>query len=160
MTQAESVSISIQLTTDPIGVSDVPVPFGSDADGAVNVFLGNTRNHHQGRGVLGLEYHCYEAMAAEELRRVAVAVAVEHGLGRVLVVHRLGQVGIGETSLVVAVASHHREQALLGTLALIDRLKRDVPIWKREFFADGTVGWVEGAAIVQSDSGAKGEATA
>lgn len=150
MPEATSAPIRVLLTLEPIGMSSVPTGFGSDADGAVNVFLGVTRNHHDGRSVLGLEYHCYQSMAQSQLEAVAAGVAAEFSLTRLFVIHRLGRVGIGEVSLVVAAAAHHRQQVLNGTLAFIDRLKRDVPIWKREYFADGQVGWVEGSGIVAS----------
>lgn len=150
MPESASYPIHVLLTRDPIGMSTVPAGFGSDADGAVNVFLGVTRNHHDGRAVLGLEYHCYQAMAQSQLEAVAAAVAKEFSLSQLFVIHRLGRVGIGEVSLVVAAAAHHRQQVLNATLAFIDRLKRDVPIWKREYFADGLVGWVEGSGIVAS----------
>jgi molybdopterin synthase catalytic subunit len=152
MSGSASGSVTVLLTHNAIGCDSVPGDFGAPEDGAVNVFLGVTRNHHDGRAVLGLEYHGYEDMAQSQLEHVANGVASEFGLTRLMVVHRLGKVGIGEVSLVVAAAAHHRQHVLNGTLAMIDRLKRDVPIWKREYFADGQVGWVEGANVVPSTS--------
>ncbi len=142
--------VTVRLTNDEIVADQALAEVSDPTCGALNLFLGVTRNHHEGRKVKGLEYYCYAEMAQDQLQAVARDVAERHGISRLLVIHRLGPVGIGETSLLVAAGSHHRHQALAGTLDLIDRLKKDVPIWKREWFEDGTVGWVEGAQIVPS----------
>jgi molybdopterin synthase catalytic subunit len=145
---AAAPTIHVTITEAPIDPAPLFALAAAPENGAVNVFLGVTRDHHDGRPVTGLEYHCYRDMALAELRRVSEAAAAAHGLTKLIVIHRVGVVAIGETSLAIAAGAHHRKQALLGTLDLIDALKRDVPIWKRESFADGSTGWVEGAAIL------------
>lgn len=114
------------------------------ADGAVVTFEGVTRNHSQGRRTLGLEYDCYEPMAIQVMARVGREIAAAHTIGRLGIVHRLGRVEIGETSVVIVATAAHREAAFAACREGIDRLKRLVPIWKKEYFEDGAV-WVEGA---------------
>ncbi len=111
--------------------------------GAVLVFFGVVRDVHEGRQVEKVEYSAYVAMAETELRDVAVEVAAKHGGPVVAVLHRLGTLGIGDTSLVVAVGSRHRGPAFAAGLEIIDELKKRVPIWKREI-GPGGVRWQDG----------------
>jgi molybdopterin synthase catalytic subunit len=113
------------------------------SDGAVVSFDGVVRNHSQGRPTLYLEYHCYEAMALREMARIGLEVVAGHAVGRLAVVHRLGRLEIGETSVAIAVAAPHRGPAFEAARAMIDRLKKSVPIWKKEYFVDGAA-WVAG----------------
>lgn len=139
--------IRVYIGPDVISDSGLLAEVARDDNGALNLFLGVTRDHHDGRAVSGLEYHCYLPMALAQLEKLCAEVAASHQLTGLVVLHRIGPVAIGEVSLAIAAGAHHRRQALLGTLELIDRLKADVPIWKRESFTDGTIGWVEGADI-------------
>lgn len=111
--------------------------------GAVNLFLGVVRNHHQGRTVSALEYEAYESMALKQLERTGVEVAERFALSELVVVHRLGALVPGDVSLLVGVSSHHRRESLAATALFIDLLKRDVPIWKKETFTGGEVQWVD-----------------
>ncbi|MBP3193310.1 molybdenum cofactor biosynthesis protein MoaE [Natronogracilivirga saccharolytica] len=110
--------------------------------GAVNIFTGMTRNHEKGRQVQTLYYDCYEEMALNVLSSLAAETCNRHNAGMIVVFHRTGEVPVGECSLVVAVSSPHRKQALDATAELIDRLKEEVPVWKKETFAD-EVKWKE-----------------
>ena len=112
-------------------------------DGAVVVFEGIVRNHSGGRRTLFLEYECYEAMAIRVMAEMGRAVAARHGVSRVGIVHRLGRLEIGEASVVIVAASPHRQAAFEAALEAINRLKKEVPIWKKEHFEDGSA-WVEG----------------
>lgn len=112
-------------------------------DGAVVEFHGVTRNNTRGRQTRYLDYECYEPLALKEMARLAREIAAEKPIGRIAIVHRLGRLLIGETSVVIAVTSPHRRIAFEAALEAIDRLKKTVPIWKKEYFADGEV-WVEG----------------
>ena len=109
-----------------------------DDCGAVNLFLGVTRNHEKGDEVVTLYYDCYEEMAIEEMKKLAKAIHSEHEIGRIALLHKTGEVPVGDTSMIVAISSAHRQQAVDATLELIRRLKEDVPIWKKETFRDGT----------------------
>ncbi len=110
--------------------------------GAVNLFTGITRNHEKGREVLTLYYDCYEDMALSELSSIANAIQKRHQVGNIAIFHRTGEVPVGSCSLIVAISSAHREDALSATRELIDTLKKEVPIWKKETFSDD-VKWKE-----------------
>lgn len=112
-------------------------------DGAVVDFEGVVRNNTKGRATRFLEYECYEAMALKVMADIGEAIAAGHAIGRIALVHRLGRLEIGETSVAVVVTAPHRRPAFDAALEGINRLKQRVPIWKKEFFADGEV-WVEG----------------
>ena len=112
-------------------------------DGAVVAFEGVVRNNSKGRPTRFLDYECYETMAIKVMADVAREIAAMPGVGRVALVHRLGRMEIGEASVVVVVTAPHRRPAFDAALEGINRLKRLVPIWKKEYFADGEV-WVEG----------------
>ena len=112
-------------------------------DGAVVVFEGVVRNNTKGRATTHLEYECYEAMAKEQMTRIGHEIAAQFAIGQIGMVHRLGRLEIGEASVVVVATAPHRKPAFEAALEGINRLKREVPIWKKEFFADGAV-WVDG----------------
>jgi molybdopterin synthase catalytic subunit len=112
-------------------------------DGAVVVFDGVVRNNTKGRATTHLEYECYEQMALPQMARIGREIAAQFAIGRIGMVHRLGRLEIGEASVVVVATAPHRKPAFDAALEGINRLKREVPIWKKEFFADGAV-WVDG----------------
>jgi molybdopterin converting factor subunit 1 len=112
-------------------------------DGAAVVFEGVVRNNTRGRGTLYLEYEGYEEMALQEMERLCDRALQQFSLRDVRIVHRLGHLGIGETSVLIVVASARRAAAFDGSRWLIDTLKRTVPIWKKEYFEDGAV-WADG----------------
>jgi len=115
----------------------------SPSDGALCLFAGAVRNHNAGRDVLYLEYEAYEEMALPLMDEIAEEVLRRWPIGDVRIVHRLGRMEIGEVSVAIAVASPHRKEAFEACRFAIDTLKSRVPIWKKEFFADGAV-WVDG----------------
>jgi MoaE-MoaD fusion protein len=133
----------VALTRDPIDPRSLEDRVRRPADGAVVVFEGVVRNNTRGRATAFLEYECYEAMALPVMAAIARELAAEFAIGRVAMVHRLGRMDIGEASVVIAVSAPHRRPAFEAALEAINRLKRTVPIWKKEHFADGEV-WVEG----------------
>ena len=112
-------------------------------DGAVITFEGVVRNNTKGRRTLYLDYECYEPMAIKMMAEIGRDIAAAYAIGRIAMVHRLGRMEIGETSVAVIVTAPHRKAAFDAALEGINRLKRLVPIWKKEYFADGEV-WVEG----------------
>ncbi len=112
-------------------------------DGAVLAFEGVVRNQTRGRKTMYLEYEAYEEMALAQLEKLAVEALEKFKTRDVAIVHRLGRLEIGETSVLIAVASAHRAAAFEACRWLIDTLKRTVPIWKKEFFEDGAV-WADG----------------
>ena len=112
-------------------------------DGAVVVFDGVVRDNTRGRRTLYLEYEAYEAMALAQMEQLAREAAAQHAIDRVAIVHRLGRLEIGESSIVIVVTSAHRGPAFDACRWLIDTLKRTVPVWKKEHFVDGAV-WTDG----------------
>ncbi len=114
---------------------------GSDADGAIVVFHGVTRDHNEGRRVLHLEYEAYSPMAEREMLSIIDEMRRRWDIGKVAVCHRTGRVDIGEISMVLAVSAAHRRPAFESALYFIDRLKEVVPIWKKEYFEGGEI-WI------------------
>ncbi|HEY6988565.1 MAG TPA: molybdenum cofactor biosynthesis protein MoaE [Bryobacteraceae bacterium] len=112
-------------------------------DGAVVVFEGVVRNNSQGRATMYLEYECYEEMARAQMEQIGREIAGQFAIGRIGMVHRLGRLEIGEASVAVVATAPHRKPAFDAAFEGINRLKREVPIWKKEYFADGAV-WVDG----------------
>lgn len=131
------------LTRAPIEFADVRRRLLRGEDGALVDFEGVVRNNTKGRATLYLDYECYEPMAIQVMEQIGVGIAGAQAIGRIAMVHRLGRMEIGETSVVVAVTAPHRRPAFEAALEGINRLKRLVPIWKKEHFADGEV-WVDG----------------
>lgn len=113
------------------------------SEGAVVTFEGTVRNNTKGRPTLCLDYECYESMALKTMARIGAEIAAAWPIGRIAMVHRLGRMLIGETSVAVIVTAPHRRPAFEAALEGINRLKKTVPIWKKEHFVDGEV-WVEG----------------
>jgi len=131
------------LTREPIDAAAVARQLLRGEDGAFVNFEGVVRNNTKGRATKFLDYECYEAMAIKTMADLGREIAGTHAIGRIAMVHRLGRMEIGETSVAVIVTAPHRKPAFDAALEGINRLKRTVPIWKKEHFADGEV-WVEG----------------
>lgn len=131
------------LTREMIDTGELRVRLLRGEDGALVVFEGTVRNNTRGRRTLHLEYECYEEMALRVLAEMGRQIARSHPIGRIGIIHRLGRLHIGETSVAVAVSAPHRQPAFQAALEGINRLKRLVPIWKKEHFLDGE-SWAEG----------------
>jgi molybdopterin synthase catalytic subunit len=131
------------LVRHPIDTGAVIARLLTGAEGAVVTFEGTARNHTKGRPTRCLDYECYESMALKTMARIGLEIVGAHPVERVAMVHRLGRLLIGETSVAVIVTAPHRLAAFEAALEGIDRLKKVVPIWKKEHFVDGEV-WVKG----------------
>lgn len=131
------------LTRDPVSCRELTADLLRGEDGAVVNFEGVVRNNTKGRRTKFLDYECYEAMAIKVMADLGRDIAQNHAIGRLAMVHRLGRMEIGETSVAIVVTAPHRRPAFEAALEGINRLKRTVPIWKKEYFEDGEV-WVEG----------------
>ena len=134
----------VRLQAGAIALEQLSEEARSDADGAVVLFVGTVRNHNKGRKVLYLEYEAYPEMAVAEMQRIEQEALTRFAVSSVVLVHRTGRLEIGEASVVAAVASAHRADALDACRFVIDTLKARVPIWKKEVFEGGEV-WIEGA---------------
>ena len=115
--------------------------------GAIATFLGTTRDHHDGRRVLRLAYEAYPAMALPALERIEREAVTQFEIASCAITHRLGEVPVSEASVVVVVAAKHRAAAFDACRWAMDELKRSVPIWKKEHFAEGDASWVEGTPL-------------
>jgi len=131
------------LTRQPIDTQSLGRQILRGEDGALVNFEGVVRNNTRGRATQFLDYECYEGMAVKMMAEIGRELARSYPIGRIAMVHRLGRMQIGETSVAVIVTAPHRKPAFEAALEGINRLKRIVPIWKKEHFADGEV-WVEG----------------
>jgi len=140
---ADSSAGEIRLTRDVIDAAQLVAAARHGTDGAVVVFDGIVRNNSRGRQTLHLDYESYEEMALKQMNELAAQARERFGVRHVTIVHRLGRITVGETSVLIVVASAHRAQAYEASRWLIDTLKRTVPIWKKETFVDGAV-WADG----------------
>lgn len=129
------------ITHEPIRLED----FVSSPDascGASAFFVGRVRNHHAGRKVEKLFYDCYVPMAEKEIRRIVEAVKNETGVSEIRVLHRTAWLEIGEIAVAIEAHSAHRDEAFKACRSVIELIKRDVPIWKKEIYADGEQSWI------------------
>ncbi|MGB9068824.1 MAG: MoaD family protein [Candidatus Acidiferrales bacterium] len=159
MTAAQSTTAEgdvIQLVREPIRAQELLDALKAPEDGALVVFDGFVRNNFQGGKTLYLDYEAYEPMAYAKMREIGAEIHEKFSVHRVVIVHRLGRLEIGETSVWIAVSAAHRGAAFDACRYAIDTLKRAVPIWKKEFFAGGAV-WAEGELPSQEAISGPGE---
>ena len=133
----------IEIIDAPIAADAIVSGMKAGGDGAVCVFDGIVRDNTRGRRTLHLDYEAYREMALDQMTALAADAVAEFGVRDVAMVHRLGRLVVGETSVLIVVASAHRGAAFDACRWLIDTLKKTVPIWKKETFADGAV-WADG----------------
>ena len=133
----------IQIVDAPIDAEAIVAAIKAGSDGAVCVFDGIVRDNTRGRQTLHLDYEAYRDMALAQMNKLAKEAVETFGVRDIALVHRLGRLTIGETSVLIVVASAHRAAAFDACRWLIDTLKKTVPIWKKETFADGAV-WADG----------------
>jgi molybdopterin synthase catalytic subunit len=141
----------VYLTHEPLELGPLLASVQSPERGGVACFLGTVRNHHQGREVLGLEYSAYGPMVEAECGRI-VAEAEARWQVAMALRHRVGRLQVGDAAVIVVAASAHRDEAFVACRHVIEELKRRVPIWKREVYADGSVEWVGSGAAGQRGS--------
>jgi molybdopterin synthase catalytic subunit len=139
---ASSTDITL-LVHNPIDRDTLGAYVRGDGDGAIVIFDGFVRDHSKNRRTLYLEYEAYEHMALAKIQEIAAHLHIQFPIHRVAMVHRLGRLEIGETSVYIAVSAAHRAAAFDACRYAIDTLKRTVPIWKKEHFEDGSV-WADG----------------
>jgi molybdopterin converting factor subunit 1 len=153
----------VSIVRDPINTQQALAAIKRGEDGAAVVFEGVVRNQTRGRKTLYLDYEAYEEMALQQMESLAAQALSQFQIRDVAIVHRLGRLEIGETSVLIIVASAHRGAAFDACRWLIDTLKRTVPIWKKEYFEDGAV-WADGepfpTEIPRANSSASGSPAA
>ncbi|MEO5632427.1 molybdenum cofactor biosynthesis protein MoaE [Gaiella sp.] len=128
---------AFRLSELQLSLDDAVREVASDDAGAIATFTGTTRARSRGREVVRLEYEAYEGMAEAEMERLAADLKTRHSLIEIAIHHRVGIVGIGETSVVIAVSSAHRGDALAACAEAIDTLKASIPLWKKEIYVGG-----------------------
>jgi molybdopterin synthase catalytic subunit len=141
----------VELLESPIATAEVLAQIKAGPDGAVCLFDGIVRDNTRGRQTLYLDYEAYTEMALEQMQALADQAITRFGVRDVVLLHRLGRLQVGETSVLIAVASAHRAHAFDACRWLIDILKQQVPIWKKETFVDGAV-WAAGEPFPQAFS--------
>jgi len=141
------------------GALDLDALLEGSADpraGALVVFGGTVRDHHDGRAVAGLEYSAYAPLAEKLIREIEADTVAQFGVHHCRVVHRTGALAIGECAIYAVVRAAHRKEAFAAARYAVDRVKHEVPIWKEEFYADGGSAFVQGCCIAE---GVAAEAT-
>lgn len=133
------------ITTAPIDTGAVLAAVGSPADGAVLLFLGTVRDENEDRAVGGMRYDVYREMAEAVLARIAAEAATRWGTDRLVVVHRTGELVVGEVSVAIGVSTPHRAEAFDVARYVIEQIKLRLPVWKHEHYVDGAAEWVAGA---------------
>jgi molybdopterin synthase catalytic subunit/molybdopterin converting factor small subunit len=141
--------VAVTLTREQIDAEAIVAAAKSGEDGAVVVFDGIVRNHSRGRRTLFLDYEAYEEMAVRQMRELGRQARDRFSVRQATMIHRLGRLEIGETSVLIVVSSAHRSAAFDACRWLIDTIKQQVPIWKKETFADGAV-WAPGEPFPQN----------
>ncbi len=134
-----------RLLHDPIDANALIQRVSHPANGAVLLFLGVVREVNDGRSVTGIEYSAYEPMAARELAGIAAEAGQRFGVSDIAIEHRVGELALEDASVGIAIAHPHRAAAYDASRWIIEEIKRRVPIWKREHYADGTREWVDPA---------------
>lgn len=141
-----------RVTAEPLDPREVEAAVASIDAGAIVTFTGTVRDHARGMSVTALDYEAYAPAAEKMLERIAGEIRERWGLERVAIVHRTGLLAVGEASVVIAISSTHREAAFDACKYAIERLKQIVPIWKKEFYADGAI-WIGSEADYQIETG-------
>ena len=146
----------VEITDAVIPVAEIAAEVKTGPDGAVCVFDGIVRDNTRGRKTIYLDYEAYRELALEQMRGLATEALTKFGVRDVALVHRLGRLFVGETSVLVVVASAHRGAAFEACRWLIDTLKKTVPIWKKEQFVDGAI-WADGEPFPEEIVAARSE---
>jgi molybdopterin synthase catalytic subunit len=141
--------VRIEIVNTVIATDAIVTEIKAGADGAVCVFDGIVRNNTRGRQTLHLDYESYESMALDQMHALAAEALTKFAVRDIALIHRLGRLLVGETSVLIVVASAHRGAAFDACRWLIDTLKKQVPIWKKEQFVDGAI-WADGEPFPES----------
>lgn len=134
--------IRIAIVSDQIDVASILQEVDSRAHGASILFVGTVREMNAGKSIGGMDYSAYTEMAEREMMRIATEASDRFAGTFVVVVHRVGELAIGDASVAIATSHAHRDEAYLANRYVIEQLKQRVPIWKREHYMDGTRDWV------------------
>ena len=140
----------MRLTEQPLDLDALIADSVDPRSGALVVFGGTVRNHHEGRGVTQLKYSAYAPLGERLIRVIEQATVAKFKVHHCRVVHRTGELGIGEVAIYAIVRAAHRREAFAAAQYAVDRVKHEVPVWKEEFYADGSSAFVQGCCIAES----------
>jgi len=143
----------ILLTHSPLDVNAAFAAATLPSTGATSIFVGTTRDNFEGKTVLKLEYEAYESMAYKELNRLCTEIRSKWDVAKIIIQHRLGEVGVTEASVIIAVSAPHRAESLQAVNYGIERLKEIATVWKKEKYADGGQQWKENKECSWSNKG-------
>ena len=132
--------VRAEVCEAPVDVAELAAAVEDRAAGAVVTFDGRVRDHDAGRGVVGIAYSAHPS-AGEVVARIAAEIAARPGLRALAIVHRCGELGVGQTALAVAVSADHRGPAFEAVHDIVEEIKRRLPVWKRQLFDDGSAEW-------------------
>ncbi len=133
--------MNFTINTAPISTNSIRKSCLHDTAGGFASFEGWVRNHHEGRAVQSLEYSCYQELALKEGQRIVTAALEQFPIIHAHCEHRVGHLAIGDMAVYVAVSAAHRDAAFTACRFIIDEIKQRVPIWKKEYYADGSTAW-------------------
>jgi len=139
------MTIEIEVSKEKIDICEVIKSVMMPGCGGIASFIGTIRDSYEGKDVKGVNVEAYDEMAVADLRRIATELSSEKGIGGITIVHRTGALEVGEVVVVVAVSAPHRKEAFEVCQTIIDKLKQTTPIWKQEFFDEGSR-WIGGDA--------------
>jgi molybdopterin synthase catalytic subunit len=131
-----------EVRSEPLSLDEVLAAVRAPSAGGIAIFLGVVRDHHAGKAVARLDYEAYRALANKEMARILDELMRTHPNTRVAALHRVGELGVGDTAVVVAASAAHRDEAFALCRSAIDRIKQTVPVWKKEWSPDGSALWV------------------
>ncbi len=151
------MSVRAWITTGPIDPAELLAQAGDPADGATVLFLGHVRESNEGRSVTGMRYDAYVEMAERVLAEIAAEAAARLGTDRLAVVHRVGELAVGEVSVAIVASSPHRVQAFDAARAVIETIKQRLPVWKQERYADSAPRWLPGRTGADGAGAADGD---
>jgi molybdopterin synthase catalytic subunit len=150
MTEMDARAL-VRIGTGVLDARELEIFVRTPASGGIAVFSGVVRDHDAGRRVERIEYVAAEELARAKLAAIAFEALEDPAIHKVAAVHRIGLLGVGDASVIVAASAAHREDAFRAVRRLIDRIKEVLPVWKREQFADGAVEWAAGSTISEAD---------
>lgn len=130
------------ITEKSIGLEDFAAAFPPEHCGGTAIFVGRVRDHDRGKKVLRLFYECYRPMAEKEIGKIINSIRSETSVDEIRILHRIGWLEVGEIAVVISASAVHRQEAFQACKQAIDRIKENVPIWKKEIYADESVEWV------------------
>lgn len=142
--------MSKYISYEPINIQHIVAEAHHDKAGAQVIFLGDVRNHHKGQSVDYLEYEAHEVLAEESIAGILNDAKSKFDLHEAVCQHRVGKVEIAQTAVIVVTAASHRKEAYAANQYIIDRVKYEAPIWKKEFFSDGSSEWGANSEIQNS----------